>query len=256
MYKLLILLILALVAAPWKPDGSGTESRAQSTFADPVDLRLVLAIDASASVNRREYDLQMKGLAHAFESDEVHDAIASGRRKAILVIVIEWSGADQQRVAVPWIRVSDAASAQRLADQINETPRGFRRGSTSISGAIDFAIHQLQSSPVPAERSVIDISGDGRNTHGGIVDIARDRAVQAGIVINGLPILNEEPDLNEHYQSSVIGGEGAFTVPARNYKAFGNAIVSKLVREISGKWYGVSIPKRKRLASGPKNLTN
>lgn len=219
---------------------TGPAPLAQTAVA--VDLELVLAVDASASVNRQEYALQMKGLARAFESPEVITAIQSGPKGLIAVVLIEWSGADQQRVSVPWTVISDARSARQFATAIDNTPRGFRRGSTSISGAIDFALASLAGNDIAASRSVIDISGDGRNTHGGIVDIARDRAVLAGVTINGLPILNEEPDLDSHYRENVIGGPGAFVVPARDYKVFGTAIVEKLVREITGKWYGVWVP--------------
>ena len=220
---------------------AGAAAPAAAQTPAQVDLELVLAIDASASVNRAEFTLQMTGLARAFESPEVIEAVASGPTGVIAVLLVEWSGADQQRVSVPWTIVADAASSRRLAQAIDNTPRGFRRGSTSISGAIDFALDQLAGNGIAAGRAVIDISGDGRNTHGGIVDISRDRAVQAGVTINGLPILNEEPDLDEHYRDNVIGGPGAFVVPARDYKVFGRTIVEKLVREISGKWYGVDL---------------
>jgi len=218
--------------------------RAAAQAGQSVDLQLVLAIDASASVNRQEFDLQMKGVARAFESREVIEAIQSGPKRVIAVTLIEWSGADQQRVSVPWTLVSDADSARRLARAIGDAPRGFHRGSTSISGAIDFALVSMADNGITADRSVIDISGDGRNTHGGIVDIARDRAVQRGVTINGLPILNEEPDLDVHYRESVIGGPGAFLIPAQDYQAFGMAMIGKLVREISGQWLGVEAPQR------------
>jgi hypothetical protein len=38
-------------------------------------------------------------------------------------------------------------------------------------------------------RKVIDISGDGPNNQGGAVTLYRDRAVAAGITINGLPLM-------------------------------------------------------------------
>jgi len=61
---------------------------------------------------------------------------------------------------------------------------------------------------------------------------ARADALLAGLTINGLPILNEEPDLEAHYRARVIGGPGAFCVPARDYRDFREAIRDKLVREI------------------------
>ena len=61
-------------------------------------------------------------------------------------------------------------------------------------------------------RRVIDVSGDGANNRGRVADAARDEAVDAGIVINGLPILSLEPDLDEYYRAHVIGGPGAFVI--------------------------------------------
>ena len=61
---------------------------------------------------------------------------------------------------------------------------------------------------------MIDISGDGRNNRGRPAPQARDDAVRAGVTINGLPILAIELDLEEFYRDNVIGGPGAFVIPA------------------------------------------
>jgi uncharacterized protein DUF1194 len=49
-----------------------------------------------------------------------------------------------------------------------------------------------------ATRRVIDISGDGANNDGRPADQARDAAVAAGITINGLPLIEVEPDLADY----------------------------------------------------------
>ena len=84
-------------------------------------------------------------------------------------------------------------------------------------------------------RLVIDVSGDGRTNTGRVAAAARDDAVAAGITINGLPILAVEPDLDRYYQDNVIGGTDAFTVVARDYGNFADAIRNKVVREVAGK---------------------
>jgi hypothetical protein len=66
------------------------------------------------------------------------------------------------------------------------------------------------------------------------VRLARDEAIRDGISINGLPILALEPDLDRYYYDNVIGGPGAFMVPARNYDTFADAILKKLITEIAG----------------------
>jgi hypothetical protein len=54
-----------------------------------------------------------------------------------------------------------------------------------------------------------------------------------GIRINGLPILAVEPDLDVYFRENVIGGPGAFIIPVKSYDAFAEAILRKLVAEIS-----------------------
>src|SRR5581483_12338423 len=104
-------------------------------------------------------------------------------------------------------------------------------GATSISGALRFSLKHLTAAP-PAERSVIDLSGDGSNNQGTPVADARAAVLGAGITINGLAIINEEPDLETYYRTQVIGGPGAFALSARDYEDFAQAIRRKLLREI------------------------
>jgi hypothetical protein len=106
-------------------------------------------------------------------------------------------------------------------------------GGTSISGAIDYSRLLLAQSPFNGTRRIIDISGDGANNSGRPVSQARDEAVRDGISINGLPILSLEPELDHYYYDYVIGGPGAFMIPAANYDNFADAILKKLISEIA-----------------------
>jgi Protein of unknown function (DUF1194) len=83
------------------------------------------------------------------------------------------------------------------------------------------------------QKRIIDLSGDGANNRGRPAEDARDEAVQEGLVINGLPILTLEPDLDRYYRESVIGGPGAFVIAANDYEQFAVALRSKLVTEIA-----------------------
>jgi hypothetical protein len=58
--------------------------------------------------------------------------------------------------------------------------------------------------------------------------------VAGGAVVNGLVVLNEEPDLVAHYRAEVIGGPGAFVMECADYADFAEAIGRKLVREMRG----------------------
>jgi len=211
--------------APFPP----VEPPMQST----VDLNLVLAIDASGSVDDERFDLQKQGYAQAFVSQRVLDAIRNGNYQAIAVSMIQWTGPTLQVVMVPWTVVKDRASAETVAAAINAAPRRIFGGGTSLSGAIDYAVQMLNAAPYRGMRKVIDISGDGSNNLGRPVEQARNEAVQQGIRINGLPILELERDLDQYFRENVIGGPGAFIIPVQNYNAFGEAIMRKLVTEIS-----------------------
>ena len=200
----------------------------------PVDVALVLAVDASGSVDQTRFDLQKHGYAQAFRSREVIEAIAAGADHAIAVAMVQWTGPRLHVQVIPWTRVSDAASAYVLADAIDASHRQLYGGGTSLSGAIDDGVAMLAASPFRGTRRVIDISGDGSNNAGRLAETARDEAVKDGIVINGLPITWIEPGLDAYYRNSVIGGPGAFVISIDSYDNFADAILHKLVTEISG----------------------
>ena len=198
-----------------------------------VDLQLVLAVDASGSVDQRRFELQMQGYVAAFRDPRVLQAIQAGPTQAIAVTMVQWTGPALQIQVLPWTLIKDAATAQAFAAAIMATPRRLFSGGTSISGAIDFAVPLMQESPFKGTRHVIDISGDGSNNRGRPAASARDDAVRAGIVINGLPILALEPDLERYYSDHVIGGPGAFVIAAESYETFADAILKKLIREMA-----------------------
>jgi len=196
-----------------------------------VDLELILAVDASDSVSAAEFDLQVQGLAGAFRDTEVIAAIRDTGPTGIAVALVQWAGPGQQIVAVDWSRVSDADSAAALARQIVAAGR-LIMGETAIDGGLAFAMGLLTTNDLVARRRIIDVSGDGETNWGAPPDRMRDRAVAAGITVNGLAIVNKEPGLAEYYRVHVIGGAGAFVVTATNYVDFARAIRIKLIREI------------------------
>ncbi|HVY57454.1 MAG TPA: DUF1194 domain-containing protein [Xanthobacteraceae bacterium] len=199
-----------------------------------VDLQLVLAVDASGSVNQTRFELQKQGYAAAFRNPRVISAVRSGAAQAIAVTMVQWTGPRLQIQVLPWTRIGDAESAAAFAAAIEATPRQLFGGGTSISGAIDYAMTLLPEGGFKGTRRVIDVSGDGANTSGRPVTLARDDAVRAGVTINGLPILSIEPDLDRYYFEFVIGGPGSFMIAAKDYESFAEAILKKLIQEIAG----------------------
>ena len=204
-----------------------------SASAQAVDLQLVLAVDTSGSVSEARFELQKQGYVAAFRSPQLLRAIASGSKQAIAVTMVQWTGPTLQIQVVPWTQIRDEASMHAFADAVAAVPRRLFGGGTSISGAIDHAMMLFQTSDLKGARRVIDVSGDGTNNRGRSVTQARDEAVAAGATINGLPILALEPELDQYYQNNVVGGPGAFVVPAQSYETFAEAVLKKLVIEIA-----------------------
>jgi len=222
---MLSLLAVALAGPP------GVSALAESS----VDLELVLAVDASGSVDQFRFDLQKQGYAAAFHDPLVVRAIRSGAAQGIAVTMVQWTGPDLQIQVVPWTLITNQRSADALAATIEDTPRQLFSGGTSISGAIDYSLNLFAKTPYRGGRRVIDVSGDGSNNRGRPAHLARDEAVRTGVGINGLPILALEPGLDRYYYDNVIGGPGAFMVPAETYERFGEAILKKLITEIAAR---------------------
>jgi hypothetical protein len=199
-----------------------------------VDTALVLAVDVSQSVNDERFALQMDGIAKAFEDEDVQRSILSGPHQAIFVTLVEWS--DKAAVAVPWTLIASAADAKAFA-AVRKTPR---RGAefTCMSRALQLVGDKiLPFLPMPANRTVVDVSSDGHDNCNlsPPVDALRDELVAGGVIINGLPILDgdEAATLEAWYKAHVIGGTSAFIVPAHGYGDFERAMRRKFVTEIS-----------------------
>ena len=87
-------------------------------------------------------------------------------------------------------------------------------GFNSISNAIDFSARLVDNNALDGTRKVIDVSGDGPNSSGRTVTLARDDAVARGVTINGLPIMLKRPNyatmdldnLDIYYEDCVVGG--------------------------------------------------
>jgi Protein of unknown function (DUF1194) len=205
---------------------------AKSAPAACASLALVLAVDVSASVTADSYLLQRNGIARAFEDPRLVSAI-SAVPGGIEAMVLEWSDPDRIAVTVGWTSLADVESAAAFAAAVRATKRSSD-GLTAIGPALLAAAAAFDQMPEPAQRRVIDISGDGMANFGLTPTVARDRIVEAGISINGLAILTEEPWLEAYYRSNVIGGPGAFVVAARNSGTFADAMLRKLVQEVAG----------------------
>ena len=180
------------------------------------------------------------GYAAAFREPGIIAACTAGPHRAIAVAMLFWSGgwpsmgpaAGRPEVAVPWLRVDGPEAAAALADAIEAAPRLPQPGATAIGDGMAAGLALLARCPAPATRL-----GDGclRRRPAQPGPRARpgaDIGVAAGVTINGLAVLNEEPDLLEHYLEEVIGGPGSFAMDCPgDIAAFAEAIRRKLLRE-------------------------
>ena len=201
---------------------------------EKVDLALCLAVDASSSVDYDEFGLMLGGHAAALRDATVAAALTAGPQGASALALLMWSGIGAQDVAVGWTRVDGPAAAAALAEAIEAAPRLVPAGATALGEGMAAGLALLAACPAEATRLVLDVSGDGRHNQGRAPGPVRDIGVAAGVTINALAVLNEEPDLLDHYLAEVIGGPGAFALHTPDYAAFALAIRAKLLREASG----------------------
>ncbi|MGD9617322.1 MAG: DUF1194 domain-containing protein [Alphaproteobacteria bacterium] len=199
--------------------------------ANAAGVALVLAVDVSESVSSGRYTLQREGIARAFESPQLVEAITAVPG-GIQALVLEWSDPEKIAITVGWTRIANRSSAAAFAASVRASKRSSS-GLTAIGPALLAAAAAFDYMPGEASHKVIDISGDGMANFGLPPAEARDKLVGRGITINGLAILSEEPWLDEYYRKNVIGGPASFVTVAKDYDSFAEAILRKLVQEVA-----------------------
>jgi hypothetical protein len=207
------------------------------TLADEtVDLELVLAIDASSSVDDDEWELQRQGYAAAFRDPEIQAAITSGPNKRVAIAVVVWADATVPRWDSDWFVLAGPSDSENFAGFMAALPR-IPVGGTGIGAGVAAAIRKLDRNGLTAPRQVVDVSGDGRETPPRetvvLIPMANALARARGVTINGLAILSaDDLSLAKWYRDNVITGPGSFVITAADYQAFGDAIRRKLLKEI------------------------
>ena len=205
-----------------------------------VDVALVIVTDVSYSVDDNEARFQREGAIAAFRNPEVVRAIQAGSLGRIAVTYLDFSSYNATKILAPWTVIHDKASADAFADVLASKARTLGV-QTSISSGLELAEHLLDTSGLTASKRVIDVSGDGPNNDGHLVEPVRNEIVAKGIVINGLPIVTPEDkfdtyylaDLDKYYAGCVIGGPGAFIQVAHGFEDVARALRRKLILEIS-----------------------
>ncbi len=180
--KLLQVAAMLLLVSIWPSDLPAEEA---------VDTALVLAVDASGSIDPAEFALQREGIAAAVTNPDLLDLIRFGQYGTVAIAYLEWGGSGTAEVVVPWRLVKDAETATAFATAVMAAPRSLQ-SYKAIGDAIVASQLLLESCPCDPLRQVIDVSGDNPDNRSIVpAPIARDRAIAAGIVINALTILQD-----------------------------------------------------------------
>lgn len=197
--------------------------------ASACDVALALTVDVSGSIDTKEFDLQMSGLAQALDDAAVADALVGAKAKLALVL---WSGASRQEITIDWRDMSGLADVEAFAADVRSAQRPWRHFSTAIGEMLQVTSNLLQQ--VSCKHKVIDVSGDGVSNEGRVPDGVRDALVAQGVRINGLAILGATgEDLVKYFRNHVIGGPNAFVYSATGYEDYPRAIRRKLLDEVT-----------------------
>lgn len=206
-----------------------------------VDTALVLAVDASGSIDDAEFRLQKDGIAAAVVNERVLSAVASGPLGRIALAYVEWGTPGAAAAVVGWQIVDGEKAARAFAEAVLAAPRSVQ-SYNAIGDAITLGMALLGDCPCRPSRAVIDISGDNIDNRSLTpAPIARQMAAAQGITVNALAILDGDPRdtsakpyLVDVYERTVIAGPGAFVVAARDRADFARAILQKMALEIAG----------------------
>lgn len=219
---------------------------------------LVVSVDVSQSVDDARFRLQMEGIAEALEDPTVVAAM-TGNSGGVQFALVAW--ADRAHLAVGWRRIATRADAFATAALVRAMPR--QAGEFTCLGQMFRSVSEaiIPALPTPAERIVVDVSGDGIDNCTGAEDLEAARAglLATGATINGLPILvpgendvvgagayrapgyglrptplpQERTGLEQWYRNHIVGGPGAFLLTAAGYGDFSRALRRKFVIEVS-----------------------
>jgi hypothetical protein len=218
--------LLVALSMPLPPPAGAQDRR-------EVDLELVLMADGSGSIDVSEFALQRRGYARALRDPRVAAAIRSGYLGRIALAYVEWSGPALHVPVVPWTVIEGETGLAAFAEILGNHPRELYGGGTALGNAILYGVKSIEDNVFDGRRKVIDLSGDGPDRNGLPAAVGRDAAVARNITVNGLAILDFNPWLADFFRDNVIGGHGAFVIPAADFNAFETAIRVKLIREIA-----------------------
>jgi len=232
---------------------------AQISAAQPVevDVKIVISVDASGSVDPTEFRLQIDGITNALRAPAVQRAVRAGPKGRVLAAVLIWSDAAYPKYPTAWFELGPDGTFEGFATEIEKFKisapgvPAIGGGGTNIGDGLIYAINMLEENTVPASRLVIDVSGDGPESKPwvkGAVELPQARALAAakGITVNGLAIEADIAGLHLWYEANLITGAGSFVEQAADFQDYRRAILKKLLRELSGQPFTRNGPLRRQ----------
>lgn len=201
-----------------------------------ADVALVLAVDGSGSVTDTEFQFQKSAIAAAIRDESVKTAMHEAGTVALAAVF--WGDGELPTQNLGWFIIPAGSGADVFADHVERTERRVD-GDTGIGNGLWSALDMLSDPRLCTRRSLINLSGDGRETtapkHRLRVTLyqARLRAIQMGVTINALAIINDDEALASYYARSVVHGTGGFTMQVTDQADYALAIRRKLARELS-----------------------
>ncbi len=207
-----------------------------------ADANIVTAIDVSESIDPRAAAIEIDGMAQAIQTPEILQAIRNGRHGRIGFAIFAWrDGAYPELVS--WSIIASDADARAVSARLVTSFRAFLAAEgpqpapephmTDLSGAIDHAAILLLTAPFVADRSVLNVIGNGWDNVGEGPQRARDRIVTKGVTVNGV-VLGYDPGLLDYYRNTVIGGPGAFLLSAGSAGAMADVLARKFLYDVAG----------------------
>ena len=224
----------------------GPLSRPARAGEKKAGVRLMFAIDSSASVHDDMFALQVRGTAASLIDSGIARTVA-GFPDGIDILAYAWGDVLQEAVLLPWTSVRTASDCVRAASVLAASARPFRGLATGINWALSCARQLNANAPREALRTVLDISGDGRSNMlpismatapqaavvVGTLGAERNSALDEGMVINAIAIPGREAGLSEYQRQNVIGGAGSFAAEVSGEREYPAILRRKILLEIA-----------------------
>jgi Ca-activated chloride channel homolog len=228
-YALVILVTVWLVAV---------SRTAHADELTTTDVNIVTGIDVSGSIEARETQIQIDGMALAIRSPEVMRAIRQGKRGRVGFAVFLWANGNYP-VFASWQLISSPEEAAAVSDAIAtlipailDAKSTIKLGElTDLSGAMAYGAEMLRTAPYAADHKILNILGNGIDNVGESPKWVRDKVVAQGIMINAV-VIGHDRGVQSYFRTEVIGGPAAFVLTAREPEALVKVLERKFVTEI------------------------